>query len=180
MGRRKYSGRFFMLAGALVLLLWAGYEFYVRMEMLVWFLKGMIRSVVEENRNFFHEIRYYDPKMFWLTGFLLACALFALLAILLRNRPKAGYVLIALDLALIYAGGAKLGLFGLGSADWLQTLKLLPLLLILAGNVVNLISYSLRRRRQTQQDRLPAPSRYASERKMARLVEMRRRDRRRA
>ena len=122
-----------MLAGALVLLLWAGYEFYVRMEMLVWFLKGMIRSVVEENRNFFHEIRYYDPKMFWLTGFLLACALFALLAILLRNRPKAGYVLIALDLALIYAGGAKLGLFGLGSADWLQTLKLLPLLLILGA-----------------------------------------------
>jgi hypothetical protein len=53
-------------------------------------------------------------------------------------------------------------------------------LLILAGNVVNLISYSLRRRRRTQQERLPAPSRYASEREMARLVEMRRRDRRRA
>lgn len=176
MEKRKYSGRYFMLLGAVALAVWAGYEFMVRAEMLVWFLRGMLRSVVEEHRNFFNEMRYYDPKMFWLTGFLLACFIFALLAICLRNRPNAGYFLIILDLALICAGGPGLHLFDLRSSSPMQWLKLVPLLLIIAGCILNLAVYRVRRgRRHGDWRHHDSVGPHPTNREMARQVRSRRR-----
>ena len=148
MDKRRYSGRYLMLLGAIALVAWAGYEFVVRMETIWWALKGVWGLCVGEGIPFARAIGYFDGSMFELTGFLLCCTLFALMAIGLRNRPKAGYWLILIDVALIVVGGPVLHLFGLSILSWMQSLKLLPLIGIAVGCVINLCQYYANRRRR--------------------------------
>lgn len=177
MEKRRYSGRYLMLLGAVALAVWAGYEFVVRMETIWWALKGVWQLCVGEGIPFTRALGYFDRSMFELTGFLLGCTLFALLAICLRNRPRAGYFLILLDAALILVGGPVLNLFGLSILFWMQSLKLLPLLLVLAGCVVNLCQFYARRRRRARKRRWQDDEAYEgrpSNRDMARQVRRRR------
>lgn len=153
MEKRKYSGRYFMLLGAVALAAWAGYEFVVRMETIWWALKGVWNLCLNVGYPFWQALTFFDSSMFNLTGFLLACVVFALLTLGLRNRPKAGYWLIVLDVALLVAGGPVLHLFGLSILSWMQSLKLLPLLLVLVGCVVNLCDYYIARRRRRERRR---------------------------
>ncbi|MEF9895744.1 MAG: hypothetical protein RR843_08205, partial [Clostridia bacterium] len=63
----------------------------------------------------------------------------------LRNRPTAGYLLIAWAAATGLYGWFGLHLFGLSILNWAQSLKLIPMLLIVVGCFVNLCQYYARR-----------------------------------
>jgi peptidoglycan/LPS O-acetylase OafA/YrhL len=53
-------------------------------------------------------------------------------------------------LLLLAAGGALLGLYTLRPSDWAQVLKLVPLALIAAGCIVNMIHRRTLRQRRAQ------------------------------
>lgn len=142
MEKRRFAGRNFLTWGAILLFVWTGYEFYVRAEMMRWALSGVWRLCLGEGVPFTRALSYFDANMFYLTGFLLVCALYALFALCLRNRPGAGYALI--PVGLILSGYAVFGLsvINLGIGNWIQALKFIPLLLIEGGCVVNLVQKS--------------------------------------
>ncbi|MEG1843800.1 MAG: hypothetical protein RR296_06135 [Clostridia bacterium] len=143
--KRRYSGRSLNLLGGVALLGWAGYEFYVRLETIWWALKGVNQLCAVEHIPLARALTYFDPSMFRLVGFLLICTLLGLLVVCLRNRPTAGYLLIAWTVATGLYGWFGLHLFGLSLLNWAQSLKLIPMLLIVVGCFVNLCQYYARR-----------------------------------
>ena len=146
MNKRKYSGRYFVTLGAIALVIWAGYECWVRLETLSWAFSGIKRLCTAENIPFMRALGYFDKGLLYLTAYLLLCALFSLIALILRNKPRAGYVLLTLDLLILIAG-FSLGLFGLSIFSWMQSLKILPLLLMGAGWIINLCHFYLARQK---------------------------------
>lgn len=63
MEKRKYSGRYFMLLGAVALAAWAGYEFVVRMETIWWALKGVWNLVPERGLPLLAGAHLFDSSM---------------------------------------------------------------------------------------------------------------------
>ena len=89
------------------------------------------------------EMRQLGFKML----FLALTMVFALICVIRRNHAKGAWVLMLLDAACVGAGG-WLGLYSFRPSDWAQTLKLVPLALIMIGCVMNLIHRAVRRRRR--------------------------------
>ena len=85
-------------------------------------------------------------------AFLVITGLLGILCVALRNRPRADGVVL---LAAVAAGvsGSLLGVYRPSLTDWLQTLKLLHLLLIIAGCAINLIQWHTDRRMDASRSR---------------------------
>ncbi|MDO4546936.1 MAG: hypothetical protein Q4D04_02440 [Clostridia bacterium] len=151
MEKRKYSGRQLILYGAVLLLVWAGYECYIRFEMLSQFLTGLINLCANEGVPFARAISYFPSSMFSIALYMLVLALFSVACVILRNRPMGDYVVLALTIAIAITGGAWVGLFSLSVLNWAQSLKTVPLLMIAAGCVVNISQFhvsGIKKRRQ--------------------------------
>ena len=98
--------------------------------------------------------------------FLCAAILFSLICLSRRNRAKGAWFLMVLDVA-VGIGGSLLGVFGFHPSNWAQTLKLIPLVLILAGCMTNYIHRAIlkrkyrarkrRRRERREQERREIP-----------------------
>ena len=146
MEKRRFAGRHLMLWGALGLLAWTGYEFAVRVETVWWALKGLFNLCVHEGVPFGRALTYFDPSMYRIIGFLLACVVFAVVVLGLRNRPVAGYFLLLANVAVGAYAAFVLGYVQFSLMNWLQSLKLIPLLLIAAGIIVNLVQHYARKR----------------------------------
>jgi hypothetical protein len=81
--------------------------------------------------------------------FLLGSVIFAIICLLRRNRARGAWLLLILDVALA-VGGALLGLYSLRPSDWAQVLKLVPIALIAAGSVINMVHRQALWRRRAQ------------------------------
>ena len=138
MMKRRYAGRHLFTLGAILLLTWAGYELYARLDTIWWALSGLWRMCSNENIPFRRALSYFDPSMFRLVLFLFCCVVYALFCIALRNRPRGAYLILLLGVALAWFGLDYLGLLGSGR---LELLKLIPLLMIAAGCLINLIQF---------------------------------------
>lgn len=142
--RVKYSGRGIIQLGALLLLALCGYELYIRLDDFRRWTEGIRFMSEAKGESFFENMGLIlqAESMTELRNiliFLVCCVLFSLFCAIFCNRPKAAYALIPADIGIILLGTLLKGVtvFGFGFlAEWL---KLIPLLLILAGCVINLI-----------------------------------------
>ena len=159
--RRPLMGRHPLTLGALALLGLSGYELWIRLEDF-WAWTAGIRHLSQVRGTPFVQdlaIVFEAPEMRQLGFkmlFLLGAVIFAIICLFRRNRAKGAWALMVLDLAVVGAG-AYLGLYSLRFTDWAQTLKLVPLGLILAGCVINLIHRQNLRRRHRKERREPVP-----------------------
>lgn len=161
--RKPLMGRHPLTLGAAALLGLSGYELWIRLEDF-WAWTAGIRHLSQVRGTPFVQdlaIVFEAPEMRQLGFkmlFLLGSIIFAIICLFRRSRARGAWVLLALDFALAF-GGAQLGLYSLRPSDWAQVLKLVPLALIAAGCVINMVHrQALRRRRRANRDRL-APER---------------------
>lgn len=151
--RRPLSGRHMITLGALSLFGVSGYELWVRLEDFWAWTKGIRHLSAVQQTSFISNmaIIFETPEMRQLGYkllFLCFTVLFGLICLIRRNRARGAWVLMILDAA-VAAGGWYLGVYGFNPSNWVQTLKLVPLALIMAGCITNLIHRAvLRKRRQ--------------------------------
>lgn len=131
----RTTGRRMVFWGALLLLGWAAYELYVRIdEMLIWLTP--VNSLVRQGRLTWMEYLREVPWQRLSTHlFLIVGAVFAVVVLLLRKRVFPYLLIIPFAILLV--------IFSLGSTPLMkiniwQNLKLLPLLLIIAGSALTL------------------------------------------
>ena len=152
--RRPLHGRHLLTLGALALLGLSGYELWIRLEDF-WAWSAGIRHLSQVRGTPFIQdlaIVFEAPEMRQLGFkmlFLLGAVIFAIICLFRRNRAKGAWFLLALDVARA-VGGALLGLYTLRPSDWAQVLKLVPLALIAAGCIVNMVHRRALRRRHAK------------------------------
>ena len=152
--RRPLHGRHLLTLGALALLGLSGYELWIRLEDF-WAWSAGIRHLSQVRGTPFIQdlaIVFEAPEMRQLGFkmlFLLGAVIFAVICLFRRNQAKGAWFLLALDIALA-VGGGLLGLYTLRPSDWAQVLKLVPLALIAAGCIVNMVHRRTLRQRRAQ------------------------------
>ena len=152
--RRPLHGRHLLTLGALALLGLSGYELWIRLEDF-WAWTAGIRHLSQVRGTPFIQdlaIVFEAPEMRQLGFkmlFLLGAVIFAVICLFRRNQAKGAWFLLALDIALA-VGGGLLGLYTLRPSDWAQVLKLVPLALIAAGCIVNMVHRRTLRQRRAQ------------------------------
>lgn len=162
MKRAKYAGRKPLLWGGLLLLVWAGYEFWVRLDTIRWAVEGVWNLSRGENIPFTRAMGYFDPGMLSLMLFLLCCALLSLMAIAFRNRPIFSVFAIPAVCALAWFYLTRIrtgGLPAVSALDFAQDFKLIPMTLILIGALFNLLHHIVASRRREPEHRRHAPRR---------------------
>ena len=149
--RRPLAGRHLLTFGALGLLGVSGYELWIRLEDFWAWTKGVRHLSATRGTPFLEDMKiiFEEPEMRQLGFKLLFLAitiLFAFICVIRRNRARGGWLLMALDAAVIGAG-AWMGIYGFHPSDWAQTLKLVPLVLIPVGCVMNYAHRAILRKR---------------------------------
>lgn len=164
--RVKYSGRGIIQLGALLLMALCGYELYIRLDDFRRWTEGIRFLSKARGENFFENmgIILQAESMVELRNiliFLVCCVLFSLFCVIFCNRPKAAYALIPADAGIILLGALLKGVMVFGFGFLAQWLKLIPLLLILAGCVINLFEGKIAARYwkdHGRQESVPAPA----------------------
>lgn len=163
MPRGRYSGRQWLILGALLLLAMTGYEFWTRLDTIRAMLGGFRQgyenlhlyelSGIPFSRYALESMRNTpDGQAIWNTMiWLLGCIAFAVTVICLRNRPTANYFLLLGDLALFFFGTWILCVFSLNLTSWINLLKLIPLAMILAGCLITVTQFHCRRHRMKKE-----------------------------
>lgn len=142
----RTTGRRMVFWGALLLLGWAAFELYTRIdEMITWVTP--VSSLVRQGRlTWLEYLREVPWQRLSTHVFLIACGIFAIFALLLRKRVFP--LLLAIPIAMV------LVIFSIGSTPLMQIsrwqyLKLLPLLLIIVGCVL-MLAGSLMKKKTSQ------------------------------
>ena len=149
--RPRLSGRHMLTLGALSLFGVSGYELWIRLEDFWAWTKGIRHLSAVQGTSFVRNmgIIFETPEMRELGYkllFLCFTILFGLICLIRRNRARGAWLLILLDVA-VGVGGWLLGVYGFHPAQWAQTLKLIPLVLILAGCITNIAHRSILRKK---------------------------------
>lgn len=152
--RFPLMGRHPLTLGALSLAGLSGYELWIRLEDFWAWTRGIRHLSAVRGTPFWEDLRiiFEVPEMRQLGFkllFLVLTLVLALVCLIRRSRARGAWLLMLLDL-MVAGAGAYLGLYSLRPTDWAQALKLVPLALILAGCVMNLLHHLSRTRRQTR------------------------------
>lgn len=141
-------GRRMLFWGALLLIVWAGYELSVRWDTITK-ANVTVSMMANDLRASWWDVlfKYKYIEVLKVPALLAACVLLGLFALLLRNRPLAGFVLIPACLLLAWLSVDAKAFFN--RSLW-QMLKLLPLLLITLGSVINLVFWRMVKNRKPQ------------------------------
>ena len=160
--RRNLNGRHMLTLGALSLFGVSAYELWIRLEDFWAWTQGIRHLSDVQQTSFVRNmtIIFETPSMRDLGYkmlFLCAAILFSLVCLIRRDRAKHAWILMVLDVA-VGVGGCLLGVFGIHPAHWAQTLKLIPLVLIMAGCITNYVHRSIlmrkyRERKKRHQER---------------------------
>ncbi|NLD52279.1 MAG: hypothetical protein GX650_05235 [Clostridiales bacterium] len=138
-------GRRMLFWGCILLILWAGYEFSVRWDVLSKTNRSIAMMAMDHHIplwDVLFKYRYIDALKVPLL--LAACVVLGVVTLLLRRRPAAALVIIPVCIALAWLSVDAKAFF---SASLWQMLKLLPLLLITLGSLINLLFHLKRRSR---------------------------------
>ena len=152
------AGRHLLTFGALGLLGVSGYELWIRLEDFWAWTKGVRHLSATRGTPFIEDMKiiFEEPAMRQLGYnmlFLCISMIFAIICILRRNHAKFGWLLMVLDAAVIGAG-AWLGVYGFHPSHWAQMLKLIPLVMIPAGCIMNYVHrYQLQKRIEEREER---------------------------
>lgn len=138
MERLQGVGRRMLFWGALSLLIWAAYELSTRLDAMSRPLMMYYNMAVGEKVGLSAALKYVDWEILRTPGFLLGMLVLGLLALRSRSRPWLGLVIVPLCvLAAVYSVGARV----LFSPTLWSLLKLLPLVLIAAGSLINILFF---------------------------------------
>lgn len=139
------AGRRMLFWGALLLIVWAGYELSTRLDAMSRPLTMYYQMAVGEKIGLSEALKYVDWEILRIPGFLLGCMALGLFAFLSRKKALLTLFVIPLCvLAALFTVGAKT----LFSPSLWSLIKLLPLLLIALGGSINLALYFIRRSRR--------------------------------
>ena len=131
--------------GALLLIVWAGYELSTRLDAMSRPLAMFYQMAVGEKIGLSAALKYVDWEILRVPGFLIGCVALGLFAFLSRKKALLALFLIPLCvLTVLYTVGART----LFSPDLWRLIKLLPLLLIIFGGLINLVLFFVRRSRR--------------------------------
>jgi len=159
--RRKLLGRHPLTLGALILLGLSVYEFWIRMEDMaawfqgVWHLSHVRGNSFFEDLSIIFEVEAMRALAFKMI-YLAAVIIFAIVCLVRRNRRRGMWVHFILAIAAA-AGGILLEIYAL--SGWVQIIKLIPLGLIAAGSIINMVSPKKHHRELPDNHGLP-PGRY--------------------
>ncbi len=138
MERLSIAGKRMLFWGALSLMVWAAWELSIRIDAMSRPIMMYIRMAQGENIGFFKALKYVDWRILETPGFMLGMIVLGFLAFRSRRNPFWGFIIIPLCvLAALYTTGAK----ALFSGNLWQLIKLLPLVLIALGSLLNLLVY---------------------------------------
>ena len=139
------AGRRMLFWGAMLLIVWAGYELSTRLDAMSRPLAMYYQMAVGEKIGLSAALKYVDWEILRVPGFLIGCMALGLFALLSRKNALLALFLIPLCvLAALYTVGARTLL----SPDLWSLIKLLPLLLITLGGSINLALFFIRRSRR--------------------------------
>ena len=152
MGTLRDAGRRLLFWGALILVLWAAYELFVRVDAMAIPLNMFFRMWVGEKVPFSRAVTYLDWRILKAPGLLALCILLGIIALTTRKRSKMGLLIIPLC---ILMGFMLVGERGLVSPNIWQTLKLLPLIMMALGSLFSLIFHFAFLSRQKKRGNTP-------------------------
>ena len=139
------AGRRMLFWGALLLIVWAGYELSTRLDAMSRPLAMYYQMAVGEKIGLSAALKYVDWEILRIPGFLISCMALGFFAFLSRKKALLALFVIPLCvLTALYTVGART----LFSPDLWSLIKLLPLLLITFGGVINLVIFFVRRARR--------------------------------
>ena len=144
MERLSEAGKRMLFWGALLLVGWAAYELSIRIDAMSRPLAMYYNMAVGEKIGLWKALSYVDWRILETPGFMLGMIILGLLA--LRSRRRAWLAVIIIPLCVgsaLYTVGAK----ALFSGNLWHLIKLLPLLLITIGSVINLLLHRKVRQR---------------------------------
>lgn len=158
MSQLREAGKKMLFWGSLFLFFWAGYELSIRFDTLSKSTYTVYLMAKDLNASLFDVLfKYKYFETLKLPIFLSFCLLFAMLVFILRAKPLSAYAGIPISIFLVFASFDTKVFFS--SSLW-EMLKLLPLLLIIAGSLINLVFYYyIRKRRKKIAATLPPSGR---------------------
>ena len=159
MSQLREAGKKMVFWGAMLLFLWAGYELSVRWDTLSKSTHTVYLMAKELKASLFDVLfKYHYYEALKLPIFLGFCLLFALLVFVFRSKPLAAYAAIPLSILFIWVSIDARVFF---SRSLWELFKLLPLLLIIVGSLINLVFfYYIRERRKKMAATLPPGGRH--------------------
>lgn len=148
----KDTGRRMLFWGAVIILAWAAYELYIRVDAMIRPLGMFFRMWAGEKIPFERAITYIDWGILEIPFYLLLCVLLGLFSIIFRRKPALWVILLFLVPGFaFYFFGVKTVLM---PSLW-QVIKLLPLLLMFLGSLLSLIAFFLWDKRQSKNSPRP-------------------------
>lgn len=134
------TGRRTLFWGAVIILIWAAYELYIRVDAMARPLGMFFKMWAGEKIPFNRAITYVDWGILEIPFYLMLCVLLGAVSIVFRRKPAMWVML------LFVAPGFAFYSFGVKNVlmpnIW-QMIKLLPLLLLFSGSVLSLIAFIL-------------------------------------
>ncbi len=146
MAALREAGRRMLFWGAFLLIVWAAYELFIRVDAMIKPVGMFIRMAIGERVPLDRVLReYVDWSILEVPLFLLGCVVLGLFALMTRKKALMGFAVIALSIVVAFYSMGKTSL--LSPSIW-QKLKLLPLVLIMAGSTIGLVFHFLLKRRK--------------------------------
>ena len=142
--RVKYDGRGLLITASLILLALSAYELYIRIDDLNTFFSA-VKYMSDVKKESFIEnvwILLQSPSMQELGTLLVMLVLHVILSmmcLIFSNRPASAFVIIPTDLAVLILTLMRDGKMSFHFADAAQILKIVPIIMILLGCVINVI-----------------------------------------
>lgn len=157
MVKRRYAGRRLVFWGSLGLILASGFDFCIRFDMLWWTLSGLYNLCTAEGIPFFRALSYFDADMLRRLSLLFNTAGLGVFSLLLRNRPRAGFALIPLAIALGVYSFFQTGFILPAIPGVAHLLQWVPMAVIVVGCSINLGQfYAQRRKERLENENRPA------------------------
>lgn len=141
-------GKRMLFWGALILIMWAAYELYIRVDAMIRPLGMFFRMWIGEKIPFERAITYIDWKILEIPGYLALCVLLGLYVLLGRKKTATWVVGMVLSVAFAVF---SVGMTALLAPNFWQMLKLTPLVLIFLGSLLSLIAhFSLKKKQKVR------------------------------
>ncbi len=146
------AGKRLLFWGALVLVLWAAYELYIRVDAMIRPLGMFFRMWIGEKVPINRAVTYIDWKILEIPGYLALCVLLGVYVLLGRKKIATWVIALVLSVALAVLSA---GLSALLAPSLWQMLKLTPLVLIFLGALLRLIAHNSIKKRHKARGTVP-------------------------